>query len=320
LTGVSPQATTSDHLPINRTPDFIHYANELRKMGRKEGTIAKNIERFLRLSKLVQDINDPEQVKEALAKVQWANSTKGTAADAYTVYLRTIGKQWIKPRYIRQEKIYFIPTEQEVDALIASANKKLAALLQLLKEIAARIGEAYAITWTDVDLEHKTVTINHPEKGSLPRILPISEKLKGMINALPRDTDKPFQWLSKKTHKPIQQKGIKETFEGTRARAAKKLNNPRLLQIHFHTFRHWKATTDYYKTRDDRMIRHVLGHKTATMTDRYIHIVETLYHDESGEWTCKVAHTEKEAIELIEQGFTYVNNLGDTTALYRKRK
>ena len=288
-------------------------------MGRKEGTIAKNIERFLRLSTMVQDINDPEQVREALAKIQWANSTKGTAADAYTVYLRTIGKQWIKPHYIRQEKIYFIPTEQEIDALIASANYKLAALLQTLKETAARIGEAYAITWIDVDLEHRTVTINHPEKGSLPRILPISEKLKGMINALPRDTDKPFQWLSKKTHKPILQKGIKTLFEETRARAAKKLNNPRLLQIHFHTFRHWKATTDYYKKRDERIIRHILGHKTAAMTDRYIHIVETLYHDDSGEWISKAVKTKEEAMNLINEGFTKADEI-DGYHIYRKRK
>jgi integrase len=289
-------------------------------MGRKPATIAKNVERFIRLSKLVNDINDPEQIKEALATIQWANSTKQTAIDAYTVYLRILGKQWQKPRYIRQEKLYFIPTEQEIDSLISASNSKLATLLQLLKETAVRIGEAYNIAWTDVDLEHKTVTINHPEKGSLPRILQISEKLKGMLNSMPKETNSPFQWIGQKTGKPIAQKGIKTTFEGTRTRVAKKLSNPRILQIHFHTFRHWKATTEYYKTRDDRMIRHILGHKTATMSDRYIHIVETLYHDESGEWTCKVAHNEKEAIDLIENGFTYVNNMGDNTALYRKRK
>jgi integrase len=42
-----------------------------------------------------------------------------------------------------------------------------------------RIGEAYKIQWKDIDLEHKTISVNHPEKGSLPRILPITDKLKG---------------------------------------------------------------------------------------------------------------------------------------------
>ena len=37
------------------------------------------------------------------------------------------------------------------------------------------------------------------------------------------------------------------------------------------------------------------------------------------EYTCKTAETPEEAIQLIEAGFQYVNNIGDL-ALYRKRK
>jgi integrase len=134
-----------------------------------------------------------------------------------------------------------------------------------------------------------------------------------MIRTIPKDVPRPFA-------RNVKLAGIKVTYEQARARTAQRLANARIKQITFHTFRHWKATTEYYKNRDERMIRHILGHRTATITDRYIHIVETLYNDDSGEWTCKVAHNEKEAIELIEQGFTYVNNMGDTSALYRKRK
>jgi integrase len=282
-------------------------------MGRKETTITDNIDRFTQIAKLIKDINDPEQFKEGLANVKWANSTKQTTATSYTVYLHTIGKTWYPPKYIRQEKIYFIPTEAEIDALVNS-SRVLAPLLQALKETGMRIGEAYHVEWKDIDIEHRTISVNHPEKGSLPRILPISQKCVDMIKTIPKEVSRPFARNVK------HQKGLMVTFQEARERTAKRLANPRFKQITFHTFRHWKATTDYYKNRDERMIRHVLGHRTATMTDRYIHIVETLYHDDSGEWTCKVAHNEKEATELIEQAFTYVNNMGDTTALYRKRK
>jgi integrase len=61
----------------------------------------------------------------------------------------------------------------------------MAALLQFLKETGARIGEALRLKWTDLDFERRVVSIT-PEKGSKPRILPISEKLIGMINILPR--------------------------------------------------------------------------------------------------------------------------------------
>jgi integrase len=284
----------------------------MRKNGRKESTIIDNIDPFAQVAKLIQDVNDPEQFKEGLAKIKWSNTTKQTAASSYTVYLRTIGKTWTPPKYIREEKIYFIPTEAEIDALINS-SRVLAPLLQTLKETGVRIGEAYQVEWKDLDLERRTITINHPEKGSLPRILPLTQKCVDMIKTIPKDVPRPFA-------RNVKLKGLSVTFQQARDRTAIRLANPRIRRITFHTFRHWKGTTEYYKNRDERIVRHILGHRTAHMTDRYIHIVETIYHDDSGEWTCKVAHTEKEATELIEQGFTYVNNMGDTTALYRKRK
>lgn len=284
----------------------------MRKLGRKEETIKDNIQRFQRIAKICNDINDPEQFKTALAEIKWSNSTKSTTASSYTFYLELLGKKWTPPRYIIQERIYFIPTEQELDQLISASGRTIAPLLQLLKETGMRIGEAYNVQWKDIDFEHKTVTVNHPEKGSLPRILRISDKLIGMLNNIPKDTNAPFSRSSKK-------KGLAVTFQEMRERTAKKLNNPRLKQIHFHTFRHWKATTDYYKYRDGTIIRHTLGHKSAVMTDRYIHIVETLYHDESGEWISKAVQTKDEAMQLINEGFTLADTI-DGYHIYRKRK
>ena len=283
----------------------------MKKKGRAEATIIETTRRLKELTKTC-NIDEPESVKLALANKKWANTTKSTTVSAYTAYLRFLNKTWTPPRYIIQEKIYFIPTETEIDQLIASAGKTTATLLQLLKETGARIGEATNLEWKDIDLEHKTVSINHPEKGSLPRILPISDKLKGMLNNIPKDTSHPFT-------RTTTAKGLKYTFYQMRRRTAQRLNNPRLLQIHFHTIRHWKATTEYYKTRDAYHVRAILGHRSTIMTDRYIHQSETL-KDANDEWTCKVAHNEQEAIKLIETGFQYVNNLGDNTALYRKRK
>ncbi len=287
------------------------------KNGRAEETIIESTRRLYELTKTC-NINDPEQVKLAIReKTTWNNRTKSTAASSYTAYLRFKDKTWTPPKIIIQEKIYFIPTEQEIDSLIASAGKTIAPLLQFLKETGARIGEAANVEWKDIDLEQKTVSINHPEKGSLPRILRFSDKLKGMINNIPKNTPKPFLRTCKS------KKGLRVTFNQMRTRTATKLNNPRLNQISFHTFRHWKATTDYYRFRDPIHIRAVLGHKSATMTDRYIHIVETLYHDDSGEWTSKAAQTKEEAMKLIDAGFTYVQTITDPTGtwhIYRKRK
>jgi integrase len=77
----------------------------------------------------------------------------------------------------------------------------------------------------------------------------ISEKLVMMLNRLPRDNGKVFgsSWRS-----------IFSNFNAQRKRSAKKLGNPRLLRIHFHTLRHFKATMEYYRTKDILYVKQLL--------------------------------------------------------------
>jgi len=58
-------------------------------------------------------------------------------------------------------------------------------------------------------------------------------------------------------------RGFAHQYARQRRRAAEKLGNTRLLQITFHTFRHWKATMEYYKTKGILYVMRLLGHKTS---------------------------------------------------------
>ena len=144
-----------------------------------------------------------------------------------------MGFSWNPPKYRPVEKLPFIPTEKEVDDLIAASNKKVATFLLLLKETGARRGEAFNLSWTDIDFTNSTGRIA-PEKGSNPRAPKISPKLTAMLNNLPKKTEKIFGY------KNVQY--LERLFRQQRAKAAQKLANPRIKQIHFHTLRHWKAT------------------------------------------------------------------------------
>jgi len=86
-------------------------------------------------------------------------------------------------------------------------------------------------------------------------------------------------------------------------------------QISFHTFRHWKATTEYYKTRDILHVKEVLGHKSLNNTMLYTQLIG--FKDD--EWTARVAHSEEEACQLIETGYEFVCDFG-SNKLFRKRK
>ncbi len=260
------------------------------------------------------DLLDPESVKEALAKEKaWSQNRRRNVINAYTLFLRFNGSKWEKPRCKVDRKIPFIPTEQEIDCLIAGSSRKVATFLQLLKETAFRSGEAKRILWTDIDFEKRLITLNQPEKHSLPGIYKVSQKLIDMLNTLPRKSLKVFG------DGPIN--SIKGTFTKARRRLAYKLQNPRLLQIHFHTLRHWKATMEYHRTKDIFHVKEFLRHKKLDNVALYVQIDKRLFKDVDDGFTCRIAHNAGEAISLIEAGFEYVTGeYSDGGKLFRKRK
>ena len=105
-----------------------------------------------------------------------------------------------------------------------------------------------------------------------------------------------------------------------RKRIAKRLGNPRLLRIHFHTLRHWKATTEYHKTKDILHVKNMLGHVSLDNTLIYINLEQAVFGESNNqEFHVKVAHNLEEACELVKVGFNYVCEMEDAK-LFRKRK
>jgi integrase len=258
----------------------------------------------------ITNLDEPEQVKEYLANAKWNNNTKTKVIDTYSAYLKFRKIQWNPPTYTPQQKLPFIPTEQEIDILISGTGTVLSTALQTIKETGIRVGELVLLKWINLDEQRKILSIT-PEKGSNPRILPISDKLIGMFKRLPENhNDNILQ----------PRKGILRTYLCDQRKAlAQKLNNPRLQHIHFHTLRHWKATIEYHNTKDIIHVKYVLGHKSINSTMIYINLEQALFLQTDENFTCKVAHNEAQEIELIEAGFTHINNR-ENLAFYKKRK
>jgi site-specific recombinase XerC len=128
-----------------------------------------------------------------------------------------------------------------------------------------------------------------------------------MLNALPKKNDRVFG--------KADYCSMENQFTITRKRTAYKLQNPRLLQIHFHTLRHWKATMEYHKTRDILHVMNLLGHRNIESTLVYTQLVGF----ESDEFHSAVAKTVDEARKLLEEGFEYVCQRDDIMP-FKKRK
>ncbi len=105
-----------------------------------------------------------------------------------------------------------------------------------------------------------------------------------------------------------------------RRRLASSLCNPRLLQIHFHTLRHWKLAAYAHSVKDPFLVQMFARHKDMKSTLRYIHYAEVVYQ-RSGkdEWTVRATKTVEEATELVSVGFEYVTEV-EGFKLFKKHK
>jgi integrase len=282
----------------------------LKKKGYREATILTDSQQLSILAKRSANLSDPDSVRAVIANQPWTSSRKSRAVAVYTLFLKMQDQTWEPPIYKPVPQIPFIPIEKEVDDLIAGSGRKLSAYLQLLKETGMRSGEEAQLKWTDLDFERNVVKIT-PEKNSYPRILPLSSKCVMMLKNLKRSGDLMFGRLSCNC--------MRISLCNTRKKLARKLNNPRLEQIHFHTIRHWKATTLHHQTRDILHVKQFMGHRRIESTLVYVQIESALFQNMSEDFTCKVAQTSDEAKQLIESGFEYVMQK-DSLAYFRKRK
>jgi site-specific recombinase XerC len=134
---------------------------------------------------------------------------------------------------------------------------------------------------------------------------PISIKLASMLAKLPKDVDAIFGQNSDLTRRNFKQ----------RKRISAKLKNARIKQITFHTFRHWKATMEYHKTRDILHVMQLIGHKNINNTLVCTQLID--FRDD--DYIARIADSEQEACQLIEVGFEFACDFAGNK-LFRKRK
>ena len=288
---------------------LVEYIWHLKKQGYSESTVRTRGKLLRQLIKEGVNLSDPEDVKKAIAiHESWCDGHKQVVVQAYDSFAKMSKIQWEAPSYKHIKSLPFIPLEREIDCLIAGSSKKMACCLQLLKETGMRIGEVWILKWTDLDTEQLTLRCKAEKHGN-PRQFKISARLCAMLNSRSKKSEMIFATESLN--------GFRWKYDLKRRKIAETLQNPRLLQIKFHTFRHFKATMEYNKTKDILHVKQLLGHRNLNSTLTYTQLVNF----ESEEYTVRRVKTAKEEDELLQAGFEYVRyDDRDECALYRKRK
>ena len=247
-----------------------------------------------RLVELKADLDDPETVETVLVLSGWSKAYKKIIVGSYKAYCKWRKIFWDAPRIHVSQKIIKLPSEEDVKLLIAGLGKKTSTLCQLLYETGCRIGEACKLRWNDVDWKKHKIHINLPEKRGNSRIVNVSSKLLSMLKALPKRADGYIFNPKARTHD--------SGFNRSRNRLAEKLQKPELEEIHFHTFRHLRATLELYtKGKHHRDVQYMLGHRSSQSTDRYTH-----YRPQAPtKWETRRVTTREEEDQLIEENWIF---------------
>lgn len=310
LTSATESKTVAGEIGKKQQGKILEYAWKLKKRGLSEYTIRNRTSKLNMLQRLGADLTNPETVETVLATETWTPSSKQMAVSSYASFAKTLGISWIPIKVLYQPKQPFIPTEGELDQLIAGCGKRTGTFLQTLKDTGARSGEACRLRWTDLNEQNNTISINNSEKGSNNRTIRVSQKTVAMLKALPKK-------YGDYIFNPKLSRSMLGNLIKQRNRIAANLQNPRMKQIHFHTFRHWKATIEYQRTRDILHVKYMLGHKRLENTEIYTHLIEF----ESNEYHVAHAKTIEEEDKLIESGFEFVrHDQNNQISIYRKRK
>jgi integrase len=287
---------------------IVEFQWKMKKRQIADATIESRSYWLTKLVKKGADLLSPDTVETVLATEDMTTPAKFNIVKTYKAFTKAFRLEWepVKIRYRAKEP--FCPLEEEIDLLINACSKTTAAFLQVAKDTGARISEIRKIQWTDIDQKKSTIAINQPAKGSRTRTVKVTEKTLWLLNRLRRDHgDYVFNpsFISSR-----------KVFNKTRKRLAEMTQNPRLLQIHFHTLRHWRASMEYERTGDIYAVKDLLGHVSIANTDRYQHGSFS-----SEEYITKRPKTSQEEDALIDAGFEYVRfDSKEDVPIYRKRK
>ena len=306
-----PRRFLMNPLPSPALGDILSFGLWMNKQGYRHSTVHYCVQALKSIARQTS-LLDPESVKTFLASTDVSEARKAKLVEDLARFYSWKHIQFDKPNYRRIERLPFVPLEAEIDQLISAAGRKTGTFLQLLKETGIRPGEGWNLRWIDLDPEKNAVNIA-PEKNSNPRQSRISTRLMAMLNRLPRRYEYVFR---NPRIDPLRSMEVfRRSAARQRKRTSERLQNPRIRNITFKTMRHWKATTEYHKTRDILHVMQLLGHKNIRNTLVYTHLVD--FH--SDEYVCKVAKTASEARTLVEDGFDYVTD-AEGLKLFRKRK
>jgi integrase len=284
---------------------------ELKKQGLSPYTI-ENTNKKLKVLAKHCNLNEPETVRDFIAKFDRKDGYKRALCYSYNKYVIFHKLKWNKPKYYQPQKLPKIPLKQDIDTIIANASKKLATAISISKDTGLRPIKLTNLTLKQLDL-NKGIIYPETAKHGTPRALKITKQT---LNILNNYIESKNLTINSKIFGKWDSKRFGALFRHCRNTSAKKIAKQSIKTIRLYDLRHYFATMLYRQTKDILFVKQQLGHNNIKNTLIY---TQLLVDEQDENFTCKVAQTVEQATDLIENGFEYVTEM-EGLKLFRKRK
>ncbi len=285
--------------------------------GNSEGHIKRKAKYLRALSKRV-DLFKPNEVTLHIlnGKNQFhpdkplSNGYKKELFEYYNDFCKSNQLPFDKPKLKYQPPIPIIPTTKDVNEIINTCTKDYACIFTILAEIGCSQMELHRTPQSQINREEGKISINGTKQHN-NGVYKLKERTANMLrNYLSRHTKEyPFP-------KP---NNMRDAWIRARKRAVEKLCKPELNKIPLKNLRNY-AGAQFYKGHghhDPIATMRFMRHKRLEQT---LHYIQSIDLDEPEEYVCKATNNDKEAQQLIENGFEYVTTTPNELMLFRKRK
>lgn len=180
----------------------------------------------------------------------------------------------VKPLPESRGRVRFL-TVEEAAQLLAAASRHLRPIIMVALETGMRRGEILGLKWSDIDLKNGTLFIEKTKNGE-SRHVPISARLREEFLRMPRRLGVDHVFVGQeKAGKPGRKGKIgnpNTPFHDVRTAFENACKKAGIDDFRFHDLRHTAASHLAMAGVPLKTIGEILGHKTATMTERYSHL------------------------------------------------
>ena len=169
-----------------------------------------------------------------------------------------------------------VPTDLEVEIIIANAKPSLAAAIAVMAYRGLRCGALSGMSaWGG---KFETVSKGKMIRGSLP------EKAVKAIEAAGLSLKKPFDWVVTNNLEKEVEYHVKRLYKAGKLARRDAKGNPVIFNCH--SFRHYYAVSEYSRDKDVQRVKELLAHSNIAITDRYLRSLKATLLDALGEYQC----------------------------------